>query len=209
VAEGEPGIQDDTDGNLTAEAGKIVEIVRQQTVVDAYDDRLAQFLSQRPLRVNIGIGRKGWVNVDTNPDADVECERVDALPFLKTGVVDELAAVHVLPRFMQRRLAWVLFEWRRVLAHNGTLVIECPDMEAACREFLNVADLRRFSGLYPTVWGIFGPQVNDLENWTTFVSGYTRSLLTYALGHTGFTDIEETQPITEKMRSFAVRARKP
>ncbi len=83
-----------------------------------------------------GAGRDGWLHLDSHPSADI----VASIPPLPDEVSrrkwQSIEAIHVWEHFYvwdARRLARALFD---ILDDDGELIIECPNLEIACRSFL-------------------------------------------------------------------------
>lgn len=88
-------------------------------------------------RINLGAGKKplkGYLNVDTQnlPDIDI----VDDFRKLKFVDLDEVRASHLLEHFSREEAVKVLELWHSWLKPNGILVIETPDFQSTCRDFL-------------------------------------------------------------------------
>lgn len=103
------------------------------------------------MRINFGCGRRvldGWTNIDAvvNPSAPRPPEIIYAMTFKdgqlteKTPLPDscavELQAMHVIEHFYRFDVEAVVAEWRRLLAPGGKLVLELPNLAAACRNML-------------------------------------------------------------------------
>jgi predicted SAM-dependent methyltransferase len=83
-----------------------------------------------------GKGTKGWVNLDSHPSADI----VAQLPELPLSVIERqwsrIEGIHVwehLYKWDAEELAAIL---KKILRPGGELVLECPNLEVACRAML-------------------------------------------------------------------------
>ena len=114
---------------------------------------------QRPgtLRLHLGCGEQrltGYVNIDRRktPATDLVCG-VEKLPYPDDSV-QLIETYHVIEHLPRHDLPAVLGEWYRVLAPGGRLIIECPDFDAAVKEYLvgreerldSIFGLQRFPG---------------------------------------------------------------
>lgn len=85
-----------------------------------------------------GHGRDGWVHLDRHHSADI----VAAIPPLPESVLNHkwraIEAIHVWEHFYKweaEQLARSVFE---LLVPGGRLILECPNLEIACRSFLGM-----------------------------------------------------------------------
>lgn len=158
------------------------------------------------MRLNLGCGDKilpGYVNVDIAPSRkgqvpDVLCD-LHALKFEEASA-DEILSVHVVEHFWRWEVVGVLKEWARVLKTGGKIVLECPNLESACREFLE----NPMQGAGPgkegqrTMWVFYGdPAWRDplmVHRW-----GYTPASLAEVMAEAGFIYIRQ-EPAEFKLK---------
>ncbi len=76
---------------------------------------------------------------------DVICDLHDLVPFADASA-DEILSVHVVEHFWRWEIRDVLKEWMRVLKPGGRMVVECPNLESACRTFLENPQRQRARG---------------------------------------------------------------
>ena len=159
------------------------------------------------MKLNLGCGDKilpGYVNVDVAESRlgrkpDVICDLHALTPF-EDGVADEVLSVHVVEHFWRWEVVDVLKEWLRILKPAGLMIIECPNLEAACREFL--ADPLRRCGAGPdgqrTMWVFYGdPSWRDplmVHRW-----GYTPASLAAVMSEAGLVNVRQ-EPAQFKLR---------
>lgn len=111
------------------------------------------------LRLHLGCGKvrlEGFVNIDHRATSatDLECDILH-LPFDDNTAV-RIESYHVIEHLDRHEAVRAVREWHRVLKPGGVLIIECPDFDAACREYLdgrperidNIFGLQRFEGDY-------------------------------------------------------------
>jgi predicted SAM-dependent methyltransferase len=109
------------------------------------------------LRLHLGCGKirlPGFVNIDHRATSatDLECD-ILRLPFDDNSAV-RIESYHVIEHLGRHEAVRAVREWQRVLKPGGSLVIECPDFDEACREYLegdagridNIFGLQRFEG---------------------------------------------------------------
>src|SRR5688500_2160190 len=119
----------------------------------------------RPLRLNLGCGDKilpGYVNVDVvearaGVKPDVICDLHDLSPFASDSA-DEILSVHVIEHFWRWEVADIVREWVRVLKPGGRMVVECPNLAAACTEFLEKPEESAFDDkrCQRSMWVLYG-----------------------------------------------------
>jgi ubiquinone/menaquinone biosynthesis C-methylase UbiE len=110
------------------------------------------------MKLNLGSGNRpleGYIGVDLSPKADVVCD-IRKLDFAKSSSVEEIIAIHVIEHFYKWEVQGILQEWRRVLHPKGKIVLECPNLEIACRNLLNG------TGDQLSMWALYGnPNLKD------------------------------------------------
>jgi SAM-dependent methyltransferase len=163
--------------------------------------------TERGVRLNLGCGDKiipGYINVDV-ADArneqvpDVVCD-IRQLTVFSSDTADEILSVHVIEHFWRWEAPGVLKEWVRVLRPGGRMIIECPNLISACRDFLEDPD--RSSGPGPegqrTMWVFYGdPAWRDplmIHRW-----GYTPDSLGRLMAEAGLVNIRQ-EPAQFKLR---------
>lgn len=104
------------------------------------------------MRINFGCGRQvlpGYFNVDAvrSPKAPRDPELLHAITFdpdgrienpipMDDGCATELIAMHVLEHVYAWEAPALVSEWRRLLEPSGRLILELPNLAAACKNML-------------------------------------------------------------------------
>jgi len=160
-----------------------------------------------PMRLNLGCGDKilpGYVNVDVAESRagmapDVVCDLRHLVPFGE-GTADEILSVHVIEHFWRWEAEGILREWLRVLKPGGRMIIECPNLEHACRRFMESPEsgAREDKSGQETMWVFYGdPAWKDplmVHRW-----GYTPRTLAELLSRAGLKDVRQ-EPAQFKLR---------
>lgn len=118
-------------GPLATDVRTACEVAREAiNLPPAPDAGLRLRIGQR------GRGRDGWVHLDSHESADI----VAAIPPLPESIASRqwrvVEAIHVWEHFYKweaEQLAKGVYE---ILAPGGRLILECPNLEVACRSFL-------------------------------------------------------------------------
>lgn len=155
------------------------------------------------IKLNLGCGDKilpGYINVDVAasrrqriPDLLCDVRNLSPIP---SNYADEVLAVHVIEHFYQWEVESILREWIRVLKPGGRLVLECPNLANAAREFLENADQAALGGVegQRSMWVFYGdPSWRDplmIHRW-----GYTPNSLKSVLNRVGLVDVSRERAI--------------
>jgi len=150
------------------------------------------------VRLNIGCGDKllpHYINIDATsdrqgPKPDMVCDARNLSNFVD-GSVDEILTVHLIEHLARWDAPIALGEWVRVLRPGGRLIIECPNLLAACAELLQAPEAaNNLEGLAAqrTMWAFYGnPADGDplmMHQW-----GYTPDSLGHLLVEAGLVDV--------------------
>jgi predicted SAM-dependent methyltransferase len=126
-----------------------------------------------------GVNYEGTTSIDSNPAIKPDIvANVLALPY-EDGVVEGIIASHVLEHLPQQLNNKALGEWYRVLRLGGKIVIGVPNLEIACKNFLeNTRGKRDF--WYQCIYG-----------WRRYIGdehqqGFTKDMLEDLLLGSGF-----------------------
>lgn len=156
------------------------------------------------MKLNVGCGRMvldGWTNVDIQPSTKAKrppeiLADVRSIP-LPDESADVLMALHVLEHFYLWEVPEVLAEWRRLLKPGGQLILELPNLEAACRNYLKLKGSPRVDQM--AMWPLYGdPSHSDVfmcHHW-----GYDPDTVTQLLSAHGFKRIQIKPPQTHGKR---------
>lgn len=157
------------------------------------------------VKLNLGCGDKilpGYLNVDVassrnGAQPDVLCDLHD-LSVFASGSADEILSVHVVEHFWRWEVDAILAEWVRVLKRGGRMVIECPNLAAACEALLANPDVGPGPEGNRSLWVLYGdPAWQDplmCHRW-----GYTPQTLAALLRIAGLKDVRQ-EPAQFKMR---------
>jgi len=78
------------------------------------------------MKLNLGCGKQkleGYIGVDVCPEAELNHDLRNPLPF-EDNSVEEILAIHLIESFYQWEFPPVLKDWYRVLQPNGKITIE-------------------------------------------------------------------------------------
>ena len=87
--------------------------------------------------LNIGCGSvklPGFVNIDLEPGADIQCDVTQGLPY-EDATVDGIYSEHFIEHLAQKDIVAFLRECRRVLKPGGRVRIATPDLNALVMEY--------------------------------------------------------------------------
>jgi SAM-dependent methyltransferase len=149
------------------------------------------------MRLNLGCGDKilpGYVNVDVaasrnGAQPDVLCDLHDLSAFA-SGTADEILSVHVIEHFWRWEVEAILAEWVRVLKPGGRMIVECPNLAAACEALLADPDAGPGVEGNRSLWVLYGdPAWRDplmCHRW-----GYTPTTLARLLQGSGLIEVRQ------------------
>lgn len=129
------------------------------------------------------------------------------LPFLGDCSVDKIVAYHLIEHLSRVEFDQAIIEWYRVLKHRGTIVLECPDFEGLCREFLAADKVGRWYS-YRGTWHslmahFYGKQTSELQ---LHKNGFTKDRLKDLLEKNGFSRVKFIKPEYKYCPSIRVKA---
>ncbi len=128
-----------------------------------------------------GIKREGWKTLDCNPDCRADI--VATIPPLPEEVTsckwDEVECIHGVNVIYPWETEAILSELFKVMAPDGLLVLEQPDIDKAIRRYMDDRTLLRM---------VFGdPSTRDVPGMVRW--GYTPDSLKDLVGRCGFTRV--------------------
>jgi hypothetical protein len=145
------------------------------------------------IKFNMGCGMErlpGYLGVDKHSDrADI---RMDVFELsLPENCADEVLASHLIEHLPMHRAPEILMKWRDALKPEGKLVIETPDLQALCKEFVEGKDRHNIAAC------IFGaavenpndPEVKEKGALSPHLWGYTPETLKDLVEAIGFKNV--------------------
>jgi len=175
-------------------------------------------IPQDAVRLNLGCGDKkidGYINVDIAPSRKGVAPDVIS-DIRKTAFsdnyADEVLSIHTIEHFYYWEVKTVILEWMRILKPGGRLILECPNLINAAREFIKNPKKTCGAGKegQMTMWVFYGdPNWQDplmCHKW-----GYTPHSLILLLTECGFVDVRQAPAMYKKKdpRDMRVTACKP
>ncbi|PTQ87891.1 class I SAM-dependent methyltransferase [Agitococcus lubricus] len=87
-----------------------------------------------------GFANEAWHEVRVDISAackpDIQADMLD-MHMIQSGAVDALFSSHNLEHVFPHQVPTALAEFKRVLNHEGFMVVGCPDLEAICQHILD------------------------------------------------------------------------
>jgi hypothetical protein len=161
-----------------------------------YKAILAQMQEEgQPIRFNMGCGQdrtEGYMGVDMYGEAADIKQDIMKLD-LPQACADEIMASHVIEHIPQHRAPEVLGKWFETLKAGGKLVLETPNLEALCRDFIEQSGPDK----HTTAMCMFGayvdhvtPQTQEKGALSPHLWGYTPETLSSLCETIGFKEIQ-------------------
>jgi len=146
-------------------------------------------------KVHLGCGTQifeNYINVDFKrlDGVDVQAD-IRQLPF-KDNSIESIETYHTIEHIPRQEITSTLEDWFRVLKPDGKLIIEFPDFERNCRDFLDAMEKEDCKDAITQLTFIYGgdtPAPEDAHRW-----GYGLLSLGTLLHQVGFRDILSGQP---------------
>ena len=136
-------------------------------------------------KIHLGCGwhhMKGFVNVDPFVPHrihgfDVQAEATEYMAKVPPATVDEIVSKHMIEHLHRERAVRLVQQCYRALRTGGTLTLECPDLLASCRRFVDSDGVAEPNGIYGA-----HRQQGDTHLW-----GYSQTTLRRLAEDAGFT----------------------
>lgn len=144
------------------------------------------------MRLHLGCGHihlSEDINVDIKALETVDViADINELPFRKESV-SLIESYHVVEHIPRQRVEDCLKEWYRVLEKGGWLIIECPDFDQNCKDYLAAKTAEETLHGMQFIFGGDTIAPEDAHRW-----GYNFQLLGKILNEIGFKKIYRTRP---------------
>jgi len=146
------------------------------------------------MKLHLGCGNKyleGYKHIDYSNYDHIDWKtHIYPLPFIKSNSVKEIYSSHALEYFDFFQVKDVLIEWRRCLENEGKLRLSVPDFD----KLLEVYKKTNFD-IDKIIGPLFGRWITTNKNFIYHKTVFTKSKLIEILKLTGFSDIEEWDPL--------------
>jgi len=164
------------------------------------------------MRLQLGSGNQifeNYINVDYKRlyGVDVQAD-IRQLPF-KDNSIELIETYHTFEHIPRQEIASTLSDWFRVLKLDGELIIEIPDFEQNCRDYLDAVERKDWDEANMQLAYIYGGDTSaseDAHRW-----GYGSLSLAGFLYWAGFRDIRSGKPqsyLTERGACLRMKCRK-
>ena len=164
-------------------------------VKNSLADRIAQLQAEnQPIKFNMGCGRdrtEGYIGVDLHGEgADI---KQDILTLqLPANTIDEIYASHMIEHVHHLDAVELIKSWHAALKPGGQLIMEMPDLQAQCEEFITADDKQKY-WLTLCIFGAFGDHASPeaVRNGTAspHLWGYYPEIMQEILTGAGFSTV--------------------
>ena len=147
------------------------------------------------IKFNMGCGQDridGYIGVDLYGEGAIIKQDIMQLK-LPEKCADEILGSHVIEHMPQHRIIDVLTLWYNTLKKGGKLILELPNLEEMCKEFLEADDQKR----YELTLCIYGAAIDQTPSQninngaeTPHLWGYYPKVLKDILNGIGYKEIE-------------------
>lgn len=155
------------------------------------------------IKLHLGCGTiylNDFVNVDIdNPVADANYDAFK-LPY-KDNSVSLILASHIIEHFKFQDHVPLLSEWYRVLKPGHWLIIEAPNLEECCKQFLEEKDDRkRIDEHFPQLFGRPDFSISNIH-----LSGVWHNYLFNLFRNANFNEAIVREPINNNIKTKCLR----
>jgi len=165
-----------------------------------------------PVKFNMGSGHDrlpGYIAVDMHSaEADIKEDILEMV--LPESIADEIFASHVIEHVPQHRTMELLSKWYWALKPGGKLIMETPNLEELCKDYVTATDKERWM-LSVCIFGVAVEEVTEETKKKGSLSphlfGYYPKIMTEMLHGVGFSSVE-ILPVTGQHpgKNFRVEA---
>lgn len=145
------------------------------------------------MKLHLGCGTQifeDYINVDFKrlDGIDVQAD-IRWLPF-KSNSFELIETYHAIEHIPRQQIESALEDWFRVLKPNGELIIELPDFNQNCRDYLKAIEKKDWDSANIHLMFIYGGDMANPEDGHRW--GYVFQGLGFLLDKAGFTQIAQT-----------------
>lgn len=167
--------------------------------------------NSKPVKFNMGCGDDyltDYINVDLHKKSDVKCDVLNMI--LPADSADEIYASHLIEHIHHLEVSNLLKKWYNGLKPAGKLIMEMPDLEAMCEEFVKSDDTQKYL-LSVCMFGASADHASPtaVSNGTAspHLWGYYPKVMQDILTGVGFSKIEILPPVNgHPGKNFRVEA---
>lgn len=167
------------------------------------------------IRLNLGSGGvevPGYISVDKyDTRASILWDVFDLDQYLPENSVEELLASHLFEHVNPYKSVEMLKKWLKILKPGGRLIMELPNIEELCKDFVKGSKEERY-GILNCIYGsVNTKEVGDKSEITSpHLWGWYPEIMYDHLVWAGFTDIQILpEQIPHPHKNFRVEAIKP
>ena len=167
------------------------------------------------IKLNIGSGGvefPGYISVDKiDLRAQLIMDACDLDKHFEENSVEEILASHLFEHINPYQSLDLLKTWLKVLKPNGKLIMEVPNIEEMCKDFVTANKEERY-GILNVIYGAVNTtNVGTKEDITSpHLWGWYPEIMQDHLSWAGYTDIQiMPEQIQHPLKNFRVEAKKP
>lgn len=165
------------------------------------------------IKLNLGSGnypKNDYLNIDLlDTRADVIMD-AGSLQF-DDNSVDEIFASHLFQQLNPFKILKILNEWHRVLKPGAKIILEMPNIEELCKQFLTADKISKYkilNSMFGTINTLNTPDKEEIPNPNLF--GWFPEIVSDHLHAAGFTEIKvlTEQGLIHDSPNFRIEAKK-